>query len=155
MVDTRDRKYYIDGSTVRKLETQAMPVEPERKVLEEPVVRKNHFTDRRWIDELKYSMFLTLAVAAAVGLCFYILKLNADIKAEKNNIKNLQAQLDEQLNLNAEYSSGLENMTDLEEIYQTATQELGMVYSEPGQTVYYSKNSDDYVVQYKDIPEAN
>jgi len=45
-------------------------------------------------------------------------------------------------------------MTDLDEIYKIATTELGMTYSKPGQTVYYSQNSDDYVVQYKNIPET-
>ena len=31
--------------------------------------------------------------------------------------------------------------------------ELGMVYSKPGQTVYYPQNSDDYVIQYKNVPD--
>ena len=40
------------------------------------------------------------------------------------------------------------------EIYNIATTKLGMVYSQPGQTLYYSQNNDDYVVQYKDVPKA-
>jgi hypothetical protein len=46
-------------------------------------------------------------------------------------------------------------MVDLDERYEFATSELGMVYSQPGQTLYYSQNNDDYVVQFKDVPEAN
>ena len=42
----------------------------------------------------------------------------------------------------------------LDEIYNIATTKLGMVYSQPGQTLYYSQNNDDYVVQYKDVPKA-
>ena len=45
-------------------------------------------------------------------------------------------------------------MTDLDEIYNIATTKLGMVYSQPGRTLYYSQNNDDYVVQYKDVPKA-
>jgi hypothetical protein len=97
---------------------------------------------------------LSLAVICAVGLCFIVLKLSADVKEGKNEVSNLQNQLNEQLNANAEYSSGLDSMTDLDEIYKIATTELGMVYSKPGQTVYYAPNSDDYVVQYKNIPET-
>jgi cell division protein FtsL len=93
-------------------------------------------------------------VICAVGLCFFILKLNADVKEGKNEVSRLQSQLNEKLSANAEYSSGLDSMTDLDEIYKIATTELGMVYSKPGQTVYYSQNSDDYVIQYKDIPDA-
>jgi len=59
-----------------------------------------------------------------------------------------------QLDENASYSAGLDSMTDLDEIYNIATTKLGMVYSQPGQTLYYSQNNDDYVVQYKDVPKA-
>ena len=78
----------------------------------------------------------------------------ADVKEGKNEVSTLQGQLNEQLNVNAEYSSGLDSMTDLDEIYKIATTELGMVYSKPGQTVYYPQNSDDYVIQYKNVPET-
>ena len=50
--------------------------------------------------------------------------------------------------------AGLDSVTDLDEIYNIATTKLGMVYSQPGQTLYYSQNNDDYVVQYKDVPKA-
>lgn len=83
-----------------------------------------------------------------------MLKLMADVKEGKNEVSALQSQLNEQLNVNAEYSSGLDSMTDLDEIYKIATTELGMVYSKPGQTVYYPQNSDDYVIQYKNVPET-
>ena len=83
-----------------------------------------------------------------------MLKLMADVKEGKNEVSTLQSQLNEQLNVNAEYSSGLDSMTDLDEIYKIATTELGMVYSKPGQTVYYPQNSDDSVIQYKNVPET-
>ena len=83
-----------------------------------------------------------------------MLKLMADVKEGKNEVSTLQSQLNEQVNVNAEYSSGLDSMTDLDEIYKIATTELGMVYSKPGQTVYYPQNSDDYVIQYKNVPET-
>ena len=133
----RRNHYYIDGSTVRKLDYSAEPVRREY----EPV-RKTEMPERH------------PAGICAVGLCFIVLKLSADVKESKKEVTSLQSQLNEQLNANAEYSSGLDSMTDLDEIYKIATTELGMTYSKPGQTVYYSQNSDDYVVQYKNIPET-
>lgn len=173
----RRNHYYIDGSTVKKIDYSAEPVrreeeperrynEPERRnaparkqalqrrVQERPAAPSVRQQDRRWVDELRNGFFLSLAVICAVGLCFIVLKLSADVKEGKNEVSNLQNQLNEQLNANAEYSSGLDSMTDLDEIYKIATTELGMVYSKPGQTVYYAPNSDDYVVQYKNIPET-
>ena len=91
-------------------------------------------------------------------MCSRLVLCNAEIngrcKRRKNEVSTLQSQLNEQLNVNAEYSSGLDSMTDLDEIYKIATTELGMVYSKPGQTVYYPQNSDDYVIQYKNVPET-
>ncbi len=185
----RRNHYYIDGSTVKKIDYSAEPVRreeeperryneperrnaparrrsekraaaparkqvPQRRVQERPAAPSVRQQDRRWVDELRNGFFLSLAVICAVGLCFIVLKLSADVKEGKNEVSNLQNQLNEQLNANAEYSSGLDSMTDLDEIYKIATTELGMVYSKPGQTVYYAPNSDDYVVQYKNIPET-
>lgn len=184
----RRNHYYIDGSTVRKLDYSAEPVRreyeparrtempaerparrrqekqtatparkqmPQRKkqvrTKQAPAVRQR---DRRWVDELRHGLFLSFTVICAVGLCFVMLKLMADVKEGKNEVSTLQSQLNEQLNVNAEYSSGLDSMTDLDEIYKIATTELGMVYSKPGQTVYYPQNSDDYVIQYKNVPET-
>ncbi|MGN0394155.1 MAG: hypothetical protein ACI4EF_02230 [Coprococcus sp.] len=167
-----NRRYYIDGSTVRKLDMYE--VEPKRREYhpeyipsEEPeaqpepvrkkrtaVRKKKRNKDRRWVDEFKHGIGMTCAAIIVVGLCFYILKLSADVREGKNNIADLKAQLNAQLDENAEYSSGLESMTNLEEIYNIATKELGMVYSEPGQTLYYSQSDEDYVVQYKNVPEA-
>ena len=67
---------------------------------------------------------------------------------------NLKEQVAAQLDENTGYSAGLDSMVDLSEIYEIATEKLGMVYSQPGQTLYYSQNSDDYVIQYKDVPEV-
>ena len=184
----RRNHYYIDGSTVRKLDYSAEPVrreyEPVRKIsdagtsscrkktgeTDSSTCKKADATEKetgknktgtgcqterqRWVDELRHGLFLTFAVICAVGLCFIVLKLSADVKESKKEVTSLQSQLNEQLNANAEYSSGLDSMTDLDEIYKIATTELGMTYSKPGQTVYYSQNSDDYVVQYKNIPET-
>lgn len=166
----RRRSYYIDGSTVRKIEySSAEPArrtrEPERRRKSEPeqvparkakpqstprVSRRQQ--DRSWVDELKYGIFMSVVIGCAVVMCSVFLKLKADVKDAKNTVSSLESELSEQQDANAEYSSGLDSMTDLQEIYKIATEELGMVYSEPGQTVYYSQNSDDYVVQYKNVP---
>lgn len=103
---------------------------------------------------IRYTAAMIIAVVVGVMLCCYLLKLTSDVKLEKENVAELKAQVTNQLDENASYSAGLDSMTNLDEIYSIATTKLGMVYSQPGQTLYYSQNSDDYVIQYKDVPEA-
>ena len=43
---------------------------------------------------------------------------------------------------------------DLGEVYDTATGELGMVYTKEDQIIHYKSSNSDYVKQYEDIPSA-
>ena len=104
--------------------------------------------------QIRYTVGIVAAVVIAVALCCYLLKLTSDVRSQKDSVATLKAQVADQLDENAGYSAGLDSMTDLDEIYRIATTKLGMVYSQPGQTLYYSQNDDDYVVQYKDVPKA-
>ena len=179
-----NRRYYIGGSTVRKIEdmpekqvrrtsdevrgntvrkASALPAEPERRKpvrKARPKTRKKRSRlfrrnqDVSFRRELGYSVFSLVIVGIMVLAGYNYLSLAADVRADKSEISALQKELTNQKNANSEYKSRLEASVDLDEIYKIATQELGMVYSKPGQTVYYSKNSEDYVVQYKDIPET-
>ena len=97
---------------------------------------------------------MVVAIVIAVALCCYLLKLISDVRVAKNTVADLKEQVATQLDENTGYSAGLDSMVDLNNIYDIATQKLGTVYSQPGQTLYYSQNSDDYVIQYKDVPEA-
>ena len=166
-----DRRYYTEGSSARQLNYDdragrnrsreavvrgsAAParrpqpsVRPERSP--QPARRKkqgsSHLTDRERRE--------VAAIIVAVALCCYLLKLTSDVKSQKESVATLKSQVATQLDENASYSAGLDSMTDLDEIYNIATTKLGMVYSQPGQTLYYSQNNDDYVVQYKDVPKA-
>lgn len=156
---------YVGGSAApaRRYEPERRPI-PDSRTKRRP----SHLTDeeRRALAakraqtkavenaHLRYTASVIAAVVVGVALCCYLLKLTADVKVEKQNVAQLKAQLTSQLDENAGYSAGLDSMTDLDKIYSIATTKLGMVYSKPGQTLYYSQNSDDYVVQYKDVPEA-
>lgn len=176
-----ERRYYVEGNTARKLNydrgtaAPARVPQPERrpkKATTQVPARKNkratHITDedRRALAarkareraianaQIRYTAGIVVAVVIAVALCCYLLELTSEVKTQKDAVASLKSQVAAQLDENSGYSAGLDSMTDLNEIYNIATTKLGMVYSQPGQTIYYSQNSDDYVVQYKDVPEA-
>ena len=165
----RSREAVVRGSAVPARRPQPS-VRPERDP--QPARRKkqglSHLTDRERRElaarkaqrkavtnaQIRYTAGMVAAIIVAVALCCYLLKLTSDVKSQKESVATLKSQVATQLDENASYSAGLDSMTDLDEIYNIATTKLGMVYSQPGQTLYYSQNNDDYVVQYKDVPKA-
>ena len=79
----------------------------------------------------------------------------AMLDVQKKNIVGLENELDNLRTDNSAYKMSIENMYSLDQIYDVATNELGMVYARKGQIVYYESANEDYVNQYQDVPEAN
>ena len=63
-----------------------------------------------------------------------------------------EAELEKIEDDNAAHKLRLNNMYSLDDIYNVATNELGMVYAKKGQIIYYEGADEDYVKQYQDIP---
>lgn len=156
----RRTMYYIDGSTVRKVE-QA-PVRKSNNDVHRKTTRKPEQTRR--VSEkaqkalafnMGYTVFVTAAVLIMILACIAVLYMESRISLQQANINELETQLEVIEEENAAYRLSLENMYTLDEIYDVATNELGMVYAEKGQIVYYESADEDYVKQYQDVPEAN
>lgn len=160
--------YYIDGSTARKIETaprkvnrtQQRPVERERQVNRE----RQQVRERKHVNEkaqnalafnLKYTVFVVTSVIIMLSACIAMLYMESRVSVQQANINELETQLETIQEENAAYRVKLESMYTLDQIYDVATNELGMVYAEKGQVVYYESADEDYVKQYQDIPEAN
>lgn len=158
--------YYIEGSAVRKVE--AVPERRERPERREAPDREQRrgqtkknrqgipaSLDRALAFDLKYTIFVVSAVFIMVAACTTMLFMESRVKEQKDNINSLEAQLETIQADNAAYKASVENMYTLDEIYDVASNELGMVYARSGQIVYYEGANEDYVKQYQDVPEAN
>lgn len=147
--------YYVEGSAVRKVE--GVPerfVRPERERQIEP---KRHLTkaaDRALAFDLKYTVFVIASVCIMVAACVTMLLMESRVNQQKTNINALEAQLEDMQADNAAYKSNIDSMYTLDQIYDIATGELGMVYARSGQIIYYQSADEDYVEQYQNIPEA-
>lgn len=166
--------YYIDGSAVRKMEAvpdrervpasrpdrrpSARPnVRPEERTGRRPEVKRriSQKADRALAFNARYTVFVASAVFIMVAACIAMLYMETRISNQQNNINNLETELEAIQNDNAAYKMTLDNMYTIDDIYDIATNELGMVYAKKGQIIYYDSADEDYVKQYKDVPEAN
>ena len=163
-------RYYIDGSTVRKVrEVPVYTEEPRRRPQRNPQRTPERSPQKRTAAEkqkkisakadkalafdMRYTMFVMTSVLIVIAACVLMLHMEASINEKKSNINALESELETIEDDNAALKLSLESMYSLDDIYNVATSELGMVYAKKGQIVYYESANEDYVKQYQDIPE--
>lgn len=147
-------RFYIDGNTVRKLNTS-----PARRVEERPERQVEHKrkkkTEKALAFDFAYTAFLTCAIICTFVACVSMLTLQAKITTQTKTITKLENTLNTLMADNDAASVRLNSSVDLNEMYRIATQELGMVYPTAGQVIEYESENQEYVTQYQDVPEVN
>lgn len=98
-----------------------------------------------------FSLMTLLTVFFAV-LCFSFLSLNASLANSRSNIFQLENRLAELRTENQLMENRLEAQVDLKEVYEIATEQLGMVYPNADGQIGYSEQLREYIRQYEDIP---
>lgn len=154
-----DNSAYVGGSTVRKLYV-AQPVpsaEPRRREAdEERRAKREHQRQLHRANRLNF--LYTAAVSGIVGVIFFIcyqyLNLQSTVKANASRVAQLQSQLNQMISENDEEEIQINTSIDYDKIYETAVNELGMVYPERNQVITYDAGESEYVKQYQDIPAA-
>lgn len=157
----KERKYYVDGNTVRRMEAapdyrrdRRERVERER---EEELRRKKRIARRNQEKALRmsrsYVAFLTLAVVIFGVFAGIFIKIQSDVTARMKTIANLESQIADLKADNDEAFKRISTSVDLENVKNTAINELGMSYAKESQIVYYSVGDDDYMNQYGEIPD--
>lgn len=150
------QKYYVDGNTVRKLET--LPQHEQEQLRQRQEKRRLDRTakanrERAMRMNPGYVFFLTLAVMAIVFICTGYIWLQSGVNVRMNKITSLKKQV---MDLKIDNDSMLKKVDasiDLEKIKKAALSDLGMVYPDSDQIIYYHVENDDYVNQYQEIPE--
>lgn len=168
MSERRRTMYYIEGSTAKVMtvperrpsrepgrNTDRTPQRTSQRVQPAKSKKVSSQAQRALAFNLGYTIYVVAAVLIMVCACFVMLGMESRINTQQQNISNLSAELEALRDDNAAYRVQLENMYSLDDVYDIATNELGMVYAKKGQIVYYDSANEDYVKQYQDVPDAN
>ena len=155
-------KYYVNGSTVRKME--AMPARqpqqrPDQKISEEQK-RKKHRKNAARRNRARalymskgYVAFLTICVGIVAFASVALIQIQSQVTQRMENIANLESQLtDLKADNDARYKE-IVTSVDLEHIKDVAMNQLGMQYATEEQIIYYSVENNNFMDQYSDIPE--
>ena len=102
---------------------------------------------------LGYVVFLTLAAVICVAVCVNYLKLQASYTTLQKTSTRLETQLCTlKISNDTEYNRVVSSV-DLEEIKERAIGSLGMVYKTSDQIVTYEVPDNDYVRQFRAVPD--
>ena len=88
-------------------------------------------------------------------LCYQYLNLQSEVKTNAAAVSDLEMQLNTLTSQNDEREAQAEADIDYDAIYDTAVNELGMVYPAKGQVIRYAAGESEYVKQYQNIPNAD
>lgn len=160
VMKNNETNYYVEGNAVRRME--AMPdYRQERKnrqerEREEELRRRRRVARRNQEKALRmsrsYVAFLTMAAMIFAGFAGMYIKLQSEITTRMKNIARLESQISDLKADNDEAYKRISTTVDLENVKDTAINELGMFYATQDQIIYYSVDNDDYMNQYSEIP---
>lgn len=150
------RTSYIEGNVARQLN---MVPERIRREQANNLPDQRSRTRQREVKEIginfKSLLVLTMAIVATLYVCTAYLKQHSDVKAMENNILRLEEDLTNLIKNNNYSIEKINSKLDLNNIYEIAVGELGMVFPNKNEIITYNKKEKDMVIQYKDIPEID
>ena len=152
VVNHRTTEYQY-GSAVRKLRSvpEIHTYEHERRIEEQERRQRRREIRRNNRVNLVYTTVLAICATAVFAICYQYLNLQSDIKTNSTAVVELQNQLNSLKAENNSHESEINAGIDYNAIYDTAVNELGMVYPSRSQVIGYDSKESEYVKQYKDI----
>lgn len=148
--------YYEDGNAVRKVEALALPTREDLKRERiEAKERERHARILAHRNAKRQNKRNTILFAAGLALCgcFFVtyVHLQNAITTSMNNISSLETQISELKTENAAAKNRISTTANLTHIKDVAINELGMVYANNDQIVYYTVDEEDFMQTSEDI----
>lgn len=155
-----ERHTYVDGNTVRRIDTLPRRNEEERRQEEE---RRKRLIRRRimgqpvhmpGVDMASFA-FLAIAIAVTLYVCFTYIQTQNQVYEQKNQMVKMEYSIASQKENNDDTYHNILDSVDLSEVYSKATGDLGMVQAQDDQIHTYQSKKSDTVKQYGEIPNAH
>ena len=146
---------YVEGNTVRKIEpVYDRPVRKTSRPQAKPKEVVIGYEKRKAVLGMRYTLFLVFSLAVIFAACVIYMNANIQLSRVKRSVLQEQERLREIQEENAALAAEVADFQiNLEEIYETATGELGMVYAGEDQIIYYDSSNSDYIRQFGEIPD--
>ena len=148
--------YYEDGNAVRRYEAIALPTreDRQRELLEkreqEKKARIKAYKKNKRRVRHQTMMFLCSVLMMGAFFVAYV-HIQNRITTSMAHISRLEKQITDLKTENAAAKSRISTTANLGIIQKTARKDLGMVYANSDQIVYYTIDDDDFMSQYEEV----
>lgn len=155
-LNNRYYKYYTEGNAVRR-------VRPDSDVYENPLReerrRQSKRSSRKSQKELSSinmasCVILIFAITITLFTCIDFIKIQAEVSSLNTRIIQSEKELSNLKDENRIRKAQLDASVDLNEIYDVASNELGMVVPNDDQVIYFESVKSGFVKQYENIPAS-
>ena len=148
--------YYEDGNAARRYEAVALPTREDRarELFEEKLrIKRARIRAHKRAKRLnrRYTALLFGGIVLMGAFFVSYVHIQNRITTSMAHIAKLEKQITEIKTENAAAKSRISTTANLGAIQKTAIKDLGMVYANSDQIVYYTVDDEDYMSQYEDI----
>ena len=144
---------YEYGSAVRQLNIAEPLKTPDESQQTQKEINREIRRQRQ--KQIRRNNKINLMYTVAFFICYQYLNVQAAAKTNSDMIAELKSELSTLKENNDVLESDINASIDYDAIYDTAVNEVGMVYPEKKQVITYDSKESEYVKQYKDVPESN
>ena len=148
--------YYADGNAVRRYDAVALPTREDRarelyeqQEMERRARLRAHRKAKR--ANRRYTMALMMGVVLMGAFFVAYVHIQNRITTSMNNISRLEKQIATLKTENAAAKSRISTTANLGRIQKVAMKDLGMVYANSDQIVYYTIDDEDFMSQYEEV----
>lgn len=143
---------YIEGNAVRKLEPQRKVRPDSRKKARTRQEQQSQVNENALPMSAPHVFFLVAVSFICLGMCVAYLNVQSSIRATRDNISELRANISSVQTENNALSYAINSYVDVDHIYKEATTKLGMRQAADNQITTYKSSDSGYTLQYGDIP---
>lgn len=143
---------YVEGNAVRKIEPQRRERPDSRKKVRTRQEKQPAVNENALPMSAPYVFFLVAVSFICLGMCVVYLNVQSSIRATRDNISDLRANISTVQTENNALSYAINSYVDVDYIYKEATTKLGMRQATDNQITTYKSSDSGYTLQYGDIP---
>ena len=138
-----------EGTAVRN------PAPQENEEKRTPVKKKHRVRAPALHHGIDFQSLVLLlgTMAITLYLCWDYLRVQGNIVGLKRDVSILSSTYETLASENAALENSLCEITDYQKLFEYAVSELGMVFPNKNDILYYESEDAGHVIQYKDIPE--